>query len=64
VFLKACALYDAGMLDEALSSFETALAINQGNAEAWFYKGKALESLGRKTEAEECFQRASRLREP
>ena len=50
-----------GKFEEALSFFEQALTLNQNDPELWNHKGVTLRSLGRYTEALECFNKSLQL---
>lgn len=50
-----------GRHDDALSFFEQALAARPGDPDALNAKGAALRSLGRYSEAVECFNRSLEL---
>jgi len=50
-----------GYFDEALSSFEQAILLEQNDPDLWNYKGVALRSLGRYDEAIECFNKSLSL---
>ena len=50
-----------GHFDEALSSFEQAILLEQNDPDLWNYKGVTLRSLGRYDEAIECFNRSLSL---
>ena len=50
-----------GHFDEALSSFEQAILLEQNNPDLWNYKGVTLRSLGRYDEAIECFNKSLSL---
>ena len=47
-----------GQYDNALNSFEEAIALNQNDPDLWNLKGIALRSLGRYNEAIECFNKS------
>ena len=51
-------LLNAGKFEEALGFFEQALLLDQKNPELWNYKGVALRSIGRYSEAIECFNKS------
>ena len=55
---KGKALLNEGKFEDALSYFEQALTLDQGNADLWNHKGVALRSLGRYQEALECFNKS------
>ena len=55
---KGKTLLDEGKFEDALSYFEQALTLDQGNADLWNHKGVALRSLGRYQEALECFNKS------
>ncbi len=44
--------------DDALSSFEQAILLDQKNPDLWNLKGTALRSLGRYNEAIDCFNKS------
>lgn len=48
--------------EKALQKFEEAICLNSQNKEAWEKKGKVLESLGRKKEAEEALARVASMK--
>ena len=47
-----------GNFDDALSSFEQAILLDQKNPDLWNLKGIALRSLGRYNEAIDCFNKS------
>jgi len=47
-----------GQYEDALSSFERAISLNQNDPDLWNLKGIALRSLGRYNEAVECFNKS------
>lgn len=47
--------------EEALGFFEQALLLNQNHPELWNYKGVVLRSMGRYSEALECFNKSLEL---
>ena len=47
-----------GQYENALSSFEKAISLNQNDPDLWNMKGIALRSLGRYNEAIECFNKS------
>ena len=49
---------DKGQFDNALSSFEQAILLDQNNPDLWNMKGIVLRSLGRYDEAIECFNKS------
>jgi Flp pilus assembly protein TadD len=49
---------DKGQFDDALSSFEQAILLDQNNPDLWNMKGIVLRSLGRYDEAIECFNKS------
>ncbi len=51
-------LLNEGKFEEALGFFEQALLLDQKNPELWNYKGVALRSIGRYSEAIECFNKS------
>ena len=52
------ALTDLGRFDDALSSYDQALALEPGGASVWNSKGALLMELGRLKPALECFEQA------
>ena len=50
-----------GYFDEALSSFEQAILLEQNDPDLWNYKGVTLRSLGRYDEAIECYNKSLSL---
>ena len=50
-----------GHFDEALSSFEQAILLEQNDPDLWNYKGITLRSLGRYDEAIECYNKSLSL---
>ena len=50
-----------GHFDEALSSFEQAILLEQNDPDLWNYKGVTLRSLGRYDDAIECFNKSLSL---
>ena len=50
-----------GHFDEALSSFEQAILLEENDPDLWNYKGITLRSLGRYDEAIECFNKSLSL---
>ncbi|HSB50989.1 MAG TPA: tetratricopeptide repeat protein [Nitrosopumilaceae archaeon] len=55
---KGNALLSEGKFESALGFFEQALLLDQNNPELWNYKGIALRSIGRYSEAIECFNKS------
>ena len=49
---------EKGNYDDALSSFEQAILLDQKNPDLWNLKGTALRSLGRYNEAIDCFNKS------
>ena len=49
---------EKGNFDDALSSFEQAILLDQKNPDLWNLKGTALRSLGRYNEAIDCFNKS------
>ncbi len=47
-----------GQYEDALSSFERAISLNQNDPDLWNLKGIVLRSLGRYDEAVECFNKS------
>ncbi len=47
-----------GQYEDALSSFERAISLNQNDPDLWNLMGIALRSLGRYNEAIECFNKS------
>jgi tetratricopeptide (TPR) repeat protein len=47
--------------EKAIECFDKAVALNPNVGYVWKYKGYALNALGRKHEAEECFKKAEML---
>ncbi len=47
-----------GDFNDALSSFEQAILLDQKNPDLWNLKGTALRSLGRYNEAIDCFNKS------
>lgn len=56
----AVAAYEVTDLHGCIEAAEKSMALNDEGAEAWYYKGLALEHLGRRDEADICFLQASR----
>jgi tetratricopeptide (TPR) repeat protein len=54
-------LGELGRFEEALASFERAIAINPENVSAWYYKGMALAITNRPEEAIDAVKQALRL---
>ena len=52
--------YRLKMHDAALQSFDKALELGLKNTQLYTYKGKALQQLGRYTEAEKCLEQAQK----
>lgn len=48
-------------IDEAILAFDSCIKINPQDADAWEYKGRALKSAGRTTEAESAYAKAREL---
>ena len=44
--------------EEAISSYDKALQIDSGQAEAWFNKGMSLKKLGKAKEATSCVEKS------
>ena len=55
---KASTYSKLEMYEDALHSYDMALAINPVRTEAWYEKGSALDKLGKSEEALECYQKA------
>ena len=49
---------EKGNFNDALSSFEQAILLDQKNPDLWNLKGIALRSLGRYNEAVDCFNKS------
>ena len=49
---------EKGNFNDALSSFEQAILLDQNNPDLWNLKGTVLRSLGRYNEAVDCFNKA------
>ena len=49
---------EKGDFNDALSSFEQAILLDQKNPDLWTLKGTALRSLGRYNEAIDCFNKS------
>ena len=49
---------EAGNFNDALSSFEQAILLDQKNPDLWNLKGTVLRSLGRYDEAIDCFNKS------
>ena len=49
---------ETGNFNDALSSFEQAILLDQNNPDLWNLKGIALRSLGRYDEAVDCFNKS------
>ena len=49
---------EKGNFNDALSSFEQAILLDQNNPDLWNLKGIALRSLGRYNEAIDCFNKS------
>ena len=49
---------EKGDFNDALSSFEQAILLDQKNPDLWNLKGIALRSLGRYNEAIDCFNKS------
>ena len=49
---------ETGNFNDALSSFEQAILLDQNNPDLWNLKGIALRSLGRYDEAIDCFNKS------
>ncbi|MFZ3149172.1 MAG: tetratricopeptide repeat protein [Methanothrix sp.] len=54
-------LYNQGKYDEAIDAYDRSIELDPQNPEAWQGKGYALNKLGRNTEANECFWKATGL---
>jgi Flp pilus assembly protein TadD len=50
-----------GRYEDALIYYDRAVELNPQNGKAWHDRGRLLENLGRKDEAEKCFKRAKEL---
>jgi tetratricopeptide (TPR) repeat protein len=50
-----------GQYEEALASYDSALTIDPGDADAWFNKGMTLKKMGKSKEAESCVETAINL---
>jgi tetratricopeptide (TPR) repeat protein len=60
----AVACYEMCELHHTVAATERALALNPKAAEAWYYKGLALEHLGQQADADLCFVEASQADPP
>ena len=49
---------EKGNFNDALSYFEQAILLDQNNPDLWNLKGTALRSLGRYSEAVDCFNKS------
>ena len=50
-----------GQYEEAIASYDSALKIDPGDADAWFDKGMTLKKMGKSKEAESCVDTAINL---
>ncbi len=55
---KGQSFLEDGEFNDALSFFEQALLLNHDDPDLWNYKGITLRSLGRYTEAMDCFNKS------
>ena len=52
-----------GRSEEAIESYDKAVAINPDHADAWYFRGNTLAHMGRSDEAIESYDKATRARE-
>ena len=52
---------EKGDYEKAIENYDKAIELNPTDEGAWYNKGWSLEKLGRKDEAELCFQKAKEL---
>lgn len=52
---------EKGDYEKAIENYDKAIELNPNYETAWYGKGWTLEKLGRKDEAEHCFQKAKEL---
>ena len=50
-----------GQFEKAIADYDKALLINPQDADVWFDKGETLKKMGKLTEAEKCFEMATKL---
>jgi Flp pilus assembly protein TadD len=55
---KGKSFLEEGNFDSALGCFDQAIILNQNDPDLWNLKGVTLRSLGRYTEALECFNKS------
>ena len=58
---KGLALFNLGLLDEALVAFDQATSFAPDEPDAWFNKAIVLDRLGRQDEAQSCKEWAQSL---
>jgi len=54
-------LDNKGQYEKAIADYDKALLINPEDADVWFDKGETLKKMGKLTEAEKCFEMATKL---
>jgi tetratricopeptide (TPR) repeat protein len=60
-YTRGIAFYNKNKYQESVNEFVEAIKIDQNNADAWYYKGLALEALNDKNGAATAFQKAKDL---
>ncbi len=58
---RATALYHLGRLNESIQCFDKVIELAPKYYRSYYYKGKALQDLGREAEAEELFAKSKEL---
>ena len=58
---KGLALVNVQEFKEAIELYNKSLEIAPNCAEAWYYKGLALDKLGKYEDSKECFDKAKQL---
>ena len=59
--IKGIGLIQTGQIDEAIQCFESAIAINPDEYQAWYNKGTTLELMERYEDAIKCFDQVNRI---
>ena len=58
---RGVALTELERYDDAISSYEKAIEISPGYADAWYNKAELLKHKGQEDEAEKCFSKVKEL---
>jgi tetratricopeptide (TPR) repeat protein len=55
------AQYAMKKYEQAITSYDKVITIDPDDADAWYNKGDALNSLGKSDEAEKCYDKSKEL---